>query len=427
MKSLNLLLLVLSIALVLSYNVPDRFLKYVQLDTQSDPNSRTIPSTQKQKVLATLLVSELLEIGLSDAHMDNNGYVMATLPSNLNNASIPVIGFIAHVDTSPQVSGENVKPIIHKNYQRGQDLIHPITREIIVKASENPKLETVVGHDIVTSDGSTLLGADDKCGCASIIEAMKFLIANPQLKHGTIKVGFTPDEEIGRGADHFNVSKFGAKYAYTIDGSERGEISTESFSADAAVIVFHGISTHPGDAKDKLVNSMKMASHFLNLLPKDSLSPETTTGRQGFVHPNTIVGNEQETKINMIIRDFDNTLLAQHGKLLGNAYKQTLEAFPKGKGIFTIREQYRNMKEMVDRFPELERNAVRGMNNLGIVPIHKPIRGGADGSRLSFMGLPCPNLFNGGHNYHSKNEWASLQDIELSSKLIVELSQLFAK
>lgn len=410
----------------LKTDVQDRFLRYVKIDTQSDPNSNTVPSTEKQKDLSRLIVKELLEIGLNDAHMDQNGYVMATLPSNINNPAVPVIGFIAHVDTSPQVSGKNVNPIVHKNYIRGKDLIHPVTGAIIVKHSENPKLDTVVGHDIITSDGSTLLGADDKCGCAAILEAMKLLINNPSIKHGTIKVGFTPDEEIGRGANHFNVTKFGAKYAYTIDGSERGEISTETFSADGAVVSFTGVSAHPGSAKDRLVNSQKMASYFLSLLPQDSLSPETTEGRQGFVHPSSMNGNEEKTSLNMIVRDFDNNLLKQHGQLLESLSKQVLTKYPKGKSEIRIFEQYRNMKVILDQHPQVERLALRAMNNLGIVPIHKAVRGGTDGSRLSFMGLPCPNLFNGGHNYHSNNEWASTKDMEASSKLIVEISRMYA-
>eukprot|EP01080_Neovahlkampfia_damariscottae_P012491 gene12491-6239_t len=432
MKIFNFVLLSLLCFFVTSLEIQGKsrhllsnFVQYCKIDTQSDPNSRTVPSTEKQKNLAKLLVKQLLQYGLKDAHMDSNGYVMATLPSN-SDKKVTTIGFISHMDTSPAVSGTNVKPILHKNYQLGKDLVHPETGKVILKFSETPNLKNVVGHDLITADGITLLGADDKSGCAAIMEAVRMLVTNPQIKHGDIKFGFTPDEEIGRGATHFDVKKFGAKYAFTVDGSELGEISTETFSADAAVIKFHGVSMHPGTAKGKLINSQKMAAYFLSLLPKDKLSPETTEGREGFVHPTTITGNEELTTLRMVIRDFDNKKLNQHGEFLKSLVDRTVEAFPKGaRAEIVISEQYRNMKEIIDKHPVIKKNALIAMEKLSIKPIEFPIRGGTDGSMLSFMGLPCPNIFTGGQNFHSNSEWASLQDMQQSADFVVKIAEVF--
>ncbi|MCB0729767.1 MAG: peptidase T [Ignavibacteriae bacterium] len=399
----------------------DRFLKYVKYDTQSDEESTTFPSDPKQLELSKDLVTELKEIGLQDAHMDENGYVIATLPSNTEK-DVPVIGFIAHVDTSPAVSGKNVNPQIVKNYQGG-DL--KLMNGAVIDAENNPELKDMIGFDIITTDGTTLLGADDKAGIAEIIDAVNYLVQHPEVKHGTIKICFTPDEEVGRGAEKFNVEKFGAKFAYTIDGGTRGEIETETFSADAVVIEFIGKNVHPGYAKGKMINSLKMASYFMELLPKDKLSPETTEGREGYVHCTSINGNEEKTVLKFIIRDFIDEKLKEFEDFLKDLVDKTVTQFPGSSFTFKIIEQYRNMKNILIQHPEIEQNALEALNRLGITPIQHPIRGGTDGSRLSFMGLPTPNLFAGGHNFHAITEYVAIQDMEMATKTIVELSQIW--
>ncbi|NOX65261.1 MAG: peptidase T [Chlorobi bacterium] len=403
------------------FTVVDRFTKYVKYDTQSDEDSETTPSTEKQKILSKDLVEELLELGLSDAHMDENGYVMATLQSNTDK-NVPVIGFIAHVDTSPAVSGENVNPQIHKNYQGG-DI--EIGEGKVIDAANNPELNDMIGMDIITTDGTTLLGADDKAGIAEIMDALNYLKEHPEIKHGTIKVGFTPDEEIGRGADKFDVEKFGAKYAYTIDGSTRGEVETETFSADAVVITFSGINVHPGYAKDKLVNSMKVAANLIELLPKKELSPETTEKREGYVHPVSINGNEEKTVVKFIIRDFIDEKLVEFEDLLKSLCEKAVADFPGSSFEFEVIEQYRNMKNVLNEHPSVEENALESLRRLGIEPIQSAIRGGTDGSRLSYMGLPTPNLFAGGHNFHANTEYVAIQDMEASVKNIATLIQIW--
>ncbi|VAX20426.1 Tripeptide aminopeptidase [hydrothermal vent metagenome] len=403
------------------FTVVDRFTKYVKYDTQSDEDSETTPSTEKQKVLSKDLVEELLELGLSDAHMDENGYVMATLDGNTDK-DVPVIGFIAHVDTSPAVSGENVNPQIHKNYQGG-DL--EIGEGKVIDVANNPELNAMIGMDIITTDGTTLLGADDKAGIAEIMDALNYLKEHPEIKHGTIKIGFTPDEEIGRGADKFDVEKFGAKYAYTIDGSTRGEVETETFSADAVVITFSGINVHPGYAKDKLVNSMKVAANLIELLPKNELSPETTEKREGYVHPVSINGNEEKTVVKFIIRDFIDEKLKEFEDLLKSLCEKAVTNFPGSSFEFEVIEQYRNMKNILNEHPSVEENALESLRRLGIEPIQSAIRGGTDGSRLSYMGLPTPNLFAGGHNFHAYTEYVAIQDMEASVKNIATLIQIW--
>ncbi len=403
------------------FTVVDRFTKYVRYDTQSDEDSETTPSTEKQKILSKDLVEELLELGLSDANMDENGYVMATLPSN-SEKDVPVIGFIAHVDTSPAVSGANVNPQIHKNYQGG-DI--EIGNGKVIDVANNPELNDMIGMDIITTDGTTLLGADDKAGIAEIMDALNYLKEHPEVKHGTIKIGFTPDEEIGRGADKFDVKKFGAKYAYTIDGSTRGEVETETFSADAVVITFNGINVHPGYAKDKLVNSMKVAANLIELLPKDKLSPETTEKREGYVHPVSIDGNEEKTVVKFIIRDFIDEKLKEFEDLLKSLCEKAVANFPGSSFEFEVIEQYRNMKNILNQHPSVEENALESLRRLGIEPIQSAIRGGTDGSRLSYMGLPTPNLFAGGHNFHANTEYVAIQDMEASVKNIVTLIQIW--
>lgn len=401
----------------------DRFLKYVKYDTMSDEESTTFPSDPKQLELSKDLVPELKEIGLEDAHMDENGYVMATLPSN-SDKDVPVIGFIAHVDTSPAVSGKDVNPIIHKNYQGG-DIVLPNDKTKVIKFDENPALKDMTGYDIITTDGTTLLGADDKAGIAEIMDALNYLATHPEVKHGTIKVCFTPDEEVGRGTEKFDVKKFGAKYAYTIDGGRRGEVETETFSADAVVVKFHGKNVHPGYAKDKMVNSQKIAAKFIEALPKDNLSPETTEGRDGYVHPVSIVGNEELTTVKFIIRDFITEKLHEYEEFLKKLVDETVAQFPGAKADFEIIEQYRNMVEILNQHPEIEETAVEALKKIDVEPIKTAIRGGTDGARLCFMGLPTPNLFAGGHNFHSQLEFVAIQDMEMATKMIVTIAQVW--
>jgi len=405
------------------FTVADRFLKYVKYDTKSDEDSETCPSTGKQKLLLEELVKELNEMGLQDVDLDENGYLTATLPAN-SEKDVPVIGLIAHVDTAPAVSGKNVTPIIHNNYQGGDILLSENSGKVI-EADKNPELKDLIGFDIITTDGSTLLGADDKAGVAEIIDAINYFVNHPDTKHGTVRIGFTPDEEIGRGADKFDVKKFGAKYAYTIDGGTRGEIETETFSADAVVIKFNGINVHPGYAKGKLVNSMKIAAHFLEILPKDKLSPETTEGREGYVHPVSINGNEEQTVVKFIIRDFIDEKLKEYEDLLKTLCEKTIADFTGSNFEFKVIEQYRNMKYILKNHPEVEVNAIESLKRCGITPIQSAIRGGTDGSRLSYMGLPTPNLFAGGHNFHANTEYVAIQDMEASVKNIVTLIKIW--
>jgi len=400
----------------------ERFLNYVKYDTQSDEESTSFPSTEKQKNLSKDLAKELKELGLNDAHMDENGYVMATLPSNTDK-NVPAIGFIAHVDTSPAVSGANVNPVINKNYQGGDITLQK--NGVVIKESENPDLKNMIGFDIITADGTTLLGADNKAGVAEIVDAVNYFLSHPELKHGTIKVCFTPDEEVGRGTEKFDVKKYDAKYAYTVDGQSRGEVETETFSADAVTVKLIGKNIHPGYAKGIMINSMKVASAFVDSLPKDKLSPETTEKREGYFHPTSLNGNEELTTVKFIIRDFETKKLKEYEDILNNLAGETVKKFPGSKMEFEVTEQYRNMKEILDQHPLVEKNAIKAMENLGIKPIMNPIRGGTDGSRLSFMGLPCPNIFAGEHSFHSKEEWVAVQDMETAVKVIVEIAKIW--
>jgi tripeptide aminopeptidase len=404
-----------------NYTVVDRFLKYVKYDTQSDEDSETTPSTEKQFELANELVKELKELGLQDAHVDENCYVMATLPSNTDK-DVPVIGFISHIDTAPAVTGANVKPQILKNYQGG-DIVLPNGK--VIDEANNPELKDMIGYDIIHTDGATLLGADDKAGIAEIMDAINYLNQHPEIKHGTIKIGFTPDEEIGRGADKFDVQKFGAKFAYTIDGGTKGEVETETFSADGVNIAFNGKNVHPGYAKGKLVNAMKIAAHFIEMLPKDRLSPETTEGREGYVHPVYLSGNEEKTVVKFIIRDFIDEKLKEYEDMLKELCEKAVADFPGSSFDFEVIEQYRNMKNILNQHPEVEQYAIEALERLGIKPIQSAIRGGTDGSRLSYMGLPTPNLFAGGHNFHGVTEYVAIQDMKASVQNIVTLIQIW--
>ncbi len=399
----------------------NRFLDYVKYDTKSDEESETFPSDPKQLELSKALVEELKQIGLTDAAMDEYGYVMATLPGNTEK-KVPVIGFISHVDTSPAVSGKDVNPQIVKNYQGGDITL---LNGKIIAAESNPELKDMIGFDIITTDGTTLLGADDKAGISEIMDAMNYLVKHPDIKHGTLKICFTPDEEVGRGTEHFDVKKFGADFGYTIDGGTRGEVETETFSADAVEIVFNGINVHPGYAKGKMVNAQKVAAHFIEMLPKDTLSPETTEGREGYVHPVSINGNEEKTIVKFIIRDFIDSKLAEFEEFLKGVVEKAVADYPGASFDFKVIEQYRNMKNILNEYPHIEDYAVEALNKLDVKPIQSAIRGGTDGSRLSFMGLPTPNLFAGGHDFHAITEYVAIQDMEMAVKMIVTLVQIW--
>lgn len=402
----------------------DRFLNYVKYDTQSDEESTSFPSTEKQKKLSADLAKELKRMGLKDAAMDKWGYVMATIPATTTK-KVPPVAFIAHVDTSPAVTGKNVKPIIHKKY-KGGDIKLP-NGGWVIKVNENPDLKNMKGFDIITTDGTTLLGADNKAGVAEIMDAVNYLLTHPEVKHGPIKICFTPDEEVGRGTEKIDLKKLGAKYAYTVDGSSRGEVESETFSADMVVLKFIGKNIHPGYAKNQMINSIKIAAAFMESLPKKTLSPETTEKRQGYVHCTTINGLEEATTLKIIIRDFETAKLKKYEQLLEKLAKQAVAKFPGSKYEFKVVTQYRNMKEVLVKHPHVTKYAVQAMKNLGIKPIMNPIRGGTDGSRLSFMGLPCPNIFAGEHSFHSQLEWVAVQDMEMAVKVIVEIAKIWEK
>lgn len=401
----------------------ERFLKYVKYDTQSDDESETFPSTEKQKILSKDLAEELKAMGLMDAHMDENGYVMATLPSNTDK-DVPAIGFIAHVDTSPAVTGLNVNPVIHKNYQGG-DIVLPNDTTQVITVENNPDLKNMIGFDIITTDGTTLLGADNKAGVSEIMDAVNYLLSHPEVKHGDVKICFTPDEEVGRGTEKFDVAKFAAKYAYTVDGSSRGEVETETFCADGVTIKFYGKNIHPGYAKGKMVNSVKIGARMIEMLPKHALSPETTAGREGYVHCVAFNGNEELTTLKFIIRDFEAEKLTEYENLLKDLAEKAAAEFPGSKMTFDVVEQYRNMKYILNQHPAVSDYAIEAMKRLDITPILSPIRGGTDGARLSFMGLPTPNIFAGEHSFHSQLEWVAIQDMEMAVRVIVEICKIW--
>ena len=407
----------------ISNTVTVRFLRYTAIDTQSDPNSDSCPSTEKQKNLGRLLVSELLEIGLPDAHLDDFGYVYATIPGNTEK-DVPVICFCSHMDTSPDCSGENVKAIVHKNYQ-GQDIVLPDDQTQIISMKDHPDLKDQIGNDLITASGSTLLGADNKAGLAEIMDAAYYLIKHPEIKHGTIKILFTPDEEIGRGVDHVDIKKLGADFAYTIDGESAGTIENETFSADGVKVVIQGISAHPGFAKNKMESAIKIASAIVSFLPKETLSPESTSDLEGFIHPVSISGSVEEAEIEFIIRDFNTASLKSHEQILEQTVQQVLKAYPNSSYEFIVEEQYRNMKSVLDRYPNLTQLGIEAIERTGLKAKLQRIRGGTDGSRLSFMGLPCPNIFAGEHAFHSKQEWVSVQDMKKAVQTIVNLASIW--
>ena len=405
--------------------VLDRFLRYVQYDTQSNEQSTTYPSTETQLVLLRDLAAELRALGLSDASIDEHGYVTATIPATPGHGNAPVIGLIAHVDTSPEMSGAGVKPIVHRAYD-GRDLVLPDDPNAVLRVRDIPELADHIGHDIVTASGTTLLGADDKAGVAEIMTAAAHLVAHPEIPHGRIRIAFTPDEEIGRGTKYFDVAAFGAACAYTLDGGPRGEIEFESFSADAMTVTFHGFNTHPGYAKGRMINAIKVAGAFIAALPPDSLSPETTGGYEGFVHPYVVQAGVDRTSVKLIVRDFVTAALTDKEAMLTELAERTTARFSGARVEVAIEEQYRNMREILDRHPEVVERAREAIRRAGLEPRSKPIRGGTDGSRLSFMGLPTPNLFAGEHNFHSRLEWVAVQDLEKAVEVIVHLAAVWA-
>ena len=406
-----------------THSVTERFLRYVVIDTQSDPASPTCPSTEKQKDLGRLLVGELLAMGLADAHMDANGYVYATIPANTAK-TVPVICFCSHMDTSPDCSGTGVKPQIVRNY-RGGDIRLPGDPSQVIRTADNPALADQIGNDIVTSDGTTLLGADNKAGVAEIMDAAQILFANPQIRHGTIKILFTPDEEIGRGVDKADLKKLAADFAYTMDGETAGHIEDETFSADGATVIIEGVSAHPGFAKGRMEHAIKIVSRIVERLPKDTCSPETTEGREGFLHPVGINGTLEGATLGLIVRDFTEEGLTQKEDLLRRIVDEVMADFPHSTARIEIKPQYRNMKQVVDRHPEIMDNAMEAIRRAGLTPVKGSIRGGTDGSRLSFMGLPCPNIFAGEHAFHSRTEWVSVQDMEAAVRTIVHLAAIW--
>ncbi len=403
-----------------NFTALERFLRYVQIDTQSDPHSETTPSTEKQKDLSRLLVDELKEMGMADAEMDEHGYVYATLPSS-SEKDVPVICYCSHVDTSPESSGKGVKPIIHKNYQGGVISL-PDDPRVKIDPEAHPELKTKIGNDIITASGTTLLGADNKAGVAAIMDMVNYFQNHPEVKHGALRILFTPDEEIGRGADKVDVKKLGADFGYTVDGEALGSFEDETFSADMVKVTINGVNFHPGFAKDKLESAVKAASEFIASLPKDTWSPETTDGREGFVHPYELKAGIEKAEITFIIRSFEDAKLKEYERQLENLLIQTMKRFPKSTYSFDVTEQYRNMKNVINEFPQVSEYAIEAITRAGLKPRIGSIRGGTDGSKLSFMGLPCPNIFAGEHSFHSKMEWASVQDMEKAVETLVNLA-----
>ena len=404
-------------------DVLGRFLKYVTFDTQSNEASKTYPSTAKQLTLLKHLAAELWHMGLTDAAMDKHGYVTATIPSTSTKAGVPTIGFIAHVDTSPEMSGTNVTPIVHRAYD-GRDLILPDDPTAVIRMADNPALKDRLGDDIVTASGTTLLGADNKAGVAEIVTAAAALMADRSVPHGPIRIAFTPDEEVGRGTLHFDVAAFGAQYAYTMDGGNRGEVESESFSADAMTVTFLGFNTHPGYAKDRMVNAIKIAADFIHMLPPD-LSPETTAGYEGFVHPYVMQAGVDRTSVKLIVRDFKTAGLQGKEALIERLAREATAGYAGARVEFSVEEQYRNMREVLDQHPQVVEHAREAVRRAGLEVRERPIRGGTDGSRLSFMGLPTPNIFAGEQNFHSRLEWVSVQDMEKAVEVILHLCRIW--
>jgi tripeptide aminopeptidase len=405
-----------------NFTVTERFLRYVQIDTQSDPAAACFPSTAKQLKLAELLVQELQAMGLTDAYSDTNGYTYATIPSNISQ-DVPVICFCSHIDTAPDCSGTGVKPILHKDYT-GAPIILPDDNSQVITTEAYPYLKRHIGKSIITASGKTLLGADDKSGVAIIMDMAHYLMTHPAIKHGDIKILFTPDEEVGRGTEKLDLSKVGAHFGFTLDGGEVGTFEDETFSADAATIVIDGVSAHPGYAKGKMINAIKIAAEIVAALPKDSWCPEATSGREGFVHPVDINGIQEKATIDFIVRDFDTAMLAVHEKKLFELAQNVVSKYQGATITCSVTEQYRNMKEIIDQHPHITSLAKAAYEKAGLTMVKEPIRGGTDGSRLSFMGLPCPNIFTGMQAIHSKHEWVGVTDMEKSVEVLVNICNL---
>ena len=405
-----------------NFTVTDRFIRYAKIDTQSDPESITCPSTDKQKNLSRLLVEELKQMGIVDVELDEHGYVYATIENN-SQKNVPVICFCSHVDTSPDCSGNNVNPVIHQKYD-GKDIVLPNDNSQVIKFSEHVALQEQIGNDIITADGTTLLGADNKAGVAEIMDAANFLMTHPEIKHGKIRILFTPDEEIGRGADKVNIKKLAANFAYTMDGETLGHLENETFSADGVSIKIKGFPTHPGFAKDKMQHAIKIASQIISLIPIDK-TPETTEKMQPFIHPTSINGGLEEVEIKFIVRAFDTATLLSLEEELRQIVVKVLTQYDKCSYAFNVTQQYRNMREVLDNYPQVTEYAIEAIKRSGVTPVLSSIRGGTDGSRLSFMGLPCPNIFAGEHAFHSKQEWVSAQDMQKAVETIVNLVQIW--
>jgi tripeptide aminopeptidase len=405
-------------------SVLDRFLRYVQYDTQSNESSSSYPSTASQLALLRDLAGELREIGLVDVVMDEYGYVTATIPATTTKGGVPAIGFIAHVDTSPEMPGGGVRPLVHARYD-GRDLVLPDHPSAVLRLADNPELASQMGHDIVTASGTTLLGADDKAGVAEIVTAAAHLMAHPEIPHGTVRIAFTPDEEVGRGTQHFDVAAFGAACAYTLDGGGLGEVESESFSADAITVTFHGFNTHPGYARGRMVNAIKVAAAFIDSLPADRLSPETTDGAEGFVHPYVVNASVERTSVRLLVRDFATAALREKETMIERLAGEAAARFAGATVEVAVEEQYRNMREVLDRQPDIVAAAHEAVRRAGLDVRTRMIRGGTDGSKLSFMGLPTPNLFAGEHNFHSRLEWVSVQDMEKAVEVIVHLCRVW--
>ncbi|WP_447642682.1 MULTISPECIES: peptidase T [Chitinophagaceae] len=402
--------------------IATRFIRYAQIDTQSNAENNSVPSTEKQKTLSTLLVDELLQIGYEDAHMDQYGYVYATIPANINK-EVPTICFCSHVDTAPASSGTNVKPILHEHYD-GSDIVLPDDPTQVLTIAKYPYLKKHIGKSIITASGLTLLGADDKSGVAIIMQLAQHLKDNPHIPHGNIKILFTPDEEIGRGTDYVDIDKLGAQFGYTLDGGDCGDYEDETFSADGAILTINGVSTHPGDAKGKMVNALKVTSEILTQLP-ENLSPEHTEGRQGFIHPDEIHGTTESIKVEWIFRDFDTAKLTEQKTILETIVQKVLAQYPTASYTLEVVEQYRNMHDILVQYPQIKEKTVKAYERAGLTPKTEPIRGGTDGSRLSYMGLPCPNIFTGMQAIHSKHEWIGVNDMEKALEVLVHLVQLW--
>ena len=403
--------------------VRERLIRYAKVDTQSDLHATTYPSTEKQKNLGRILEAELKDIGLADAQMDEHGLIYATLPSNTDK-DVPVLCFCSHMDTSMDSPGAGVKPIVHSNYE-GQAIQLPDDPSQVIDPAQHPHLKDKIGHDVITASGTTLLGADNKAGIAAIMDAMEYLVNNAHIKHGKIRILFTCDEEIGRGTEKVDLDKLGADYGYTIDGEMAGSMENETFSADMVTVTFHGVSSHTGYAKGKMVNAVKVAAEFLDFLPKSELAPEVTDGKEPFVHPLEVSGKPESSRVIFLLRSFETAILDDQADLLDRLAKRACEQWPGSSYKLERVEQYRNMKDILDQHPEVVENAFEAIKRAGYDPILRSIRGGTDGSKLSAMGLPCPNIFAGEHAFHSKHEWVTVQDMEKSAETIIEICKIF--